>query len=182
MAVTAEQARRLSQAAGVDIIAALSALERNNGNALEAMLELERHGLTPPPPGGGFYSTRSAASSPPAGAPSGTPRRDQPSRGMVLVLTWSDLCQGLKELFHKSLVNRMEVWRRGRQVASVPLLVLAILLLFFFVETAAVLGVGLLLGFRYRLSGPFLEGREVQGLAASLRHVLERFLDRLRRE
>ena len=34
MAVTVEQARRLSEAAGVDVIAALSALERNDGDAL----------------------------------------------------------------------------------------------------------------------------------------------------
>ena len=59
MAVTVEQARRLSEAAGVDVIAALSALERNDGDALAAMLELERQGLVPPPPGGRFYSTRS---------------------------------------------------------------------------------------------------------------------------
>ena len=149
MAVTVKQARRLSAAAGVDVIAALSALERNNGDALSAMQELERQGATPPRPAG------------PA--------------------AWSDVKDGLGELFHKSLVNRMEVWRKGRQAASVPLLVLAVLLLFFFWEIAAVLAVGLALGFRYRLSGPFLEGKEVRGLTAALRRALDRLGDRLRR-
>ena len=66
MSVTVEQARRLSEAAGVDVIAALSALERHNGDALEAMLELERMGLTPVPPGAAF--------TPPAPPPAALPR------------------------------------------------------------------------------------------------------------
>lgn len=179
MAVTVKQARRLSAAAGVDVIAALSALERNNGDALSAMQELERQGMTPPPPGGGFYSTRPSGA--PAGAGTGTAEGAGAARRPAGPAAWSDVKDGLGELFHKSLVNRMEVWRKGRQAASVPLLVLAVLLLFFFWEIAAVLAVGLALGFRYRLSGPFLEGKEVRGLTAALRRTLDRLGDRLRR-
>ena len=180
MSVTVEQARRLSEAAGVDVIAALSALERNDGDALAAMLELERQGLVPPPPNGGFYSTRST--------PGGLPPSPGPSEAGaggrhvgVLAVSWSDLKEALKDLFHRCLATRLEVWRKGRQAASVPLLILVVLLLFFFWEMAVVLGAGLLLGFRYRLSGPLAEGSGVRGFLASLREALDHFLARLRR-
>ena len=42
MNITAEQVRRLCAASGVDEIAALSALERQDGDLLEALLELEK--------------------------------------------------------------------------------------------------------------------------------------------
>ena len=42
MTVTPEQVKRLCAASGADEIAALSALERRNGDLLEALLELER--------------------------------------------------------------------------------------------------------------------------------------------
>ena len=179
MSVTAEQARRLSQAAGVDVIAALSALERQDGDALEAMLELERQGLASPPPGGGFYSTRRAGSGQtPPGAPE--ERADEGRRrGGVLVLTGSDLGRALGGFFRRLLSFRMEVRRDGHMVTSVPLPVLAVLLLFFFWRMALVLGVGLLLGFRYRLSGAPPE--EGGGLLAALKEAVDRQLERMRR-
>ena len=182
MSVTVEQARRLSEAAGVDVIAALSALERQNGDALAAMLELERQGLAPPPPNGGFYSTRSAAgAAPPPDGPGPSAGGAETRRGGVLVVPWSDLKEGLKDLFRRCLATRLEVWRKGRQAASVPLLILVVLLLFFFLEITVVLGAGLLLGFRYRLSGPLAEGRTVRYFFASLREAFDHFLARLRR-
>lgn len=182
MSVTVEQARRLSEAAGVDVIAALSALERNDGDALGAMLELERMGLTPTPPGGGFYSTRpNSGGTPPPSGPDPSEGSDSARHGGVLVVPWSDLKEGLKDLFHNCLATRLEVWRKGQQAASVPLLILVVLLLFFFVEIAVVLGVGLLLGFRYRLSGPLVEGETVRSFLTSLREAIDRFLARLRR-
>ena len=99
----------------------------------------------------------------------------------MLVVPWSDLKEGLKDLFHNCLATRLEVWRKGQQAASVPLLILVVLLLFFFVEIAVVLGVGLLLGFRYRLSGPLVEGETVRSFLTFLREAIDRFLARLRR-
>ena len=54
MTVTPEQVKRLCAASGADEIAALSALERRNGDLLEALLELERQGSALPPARGGF--------------------------------------------------------------------------------------------------------------------------------
>lgn len=50
MTATPEQVKRLCAASGADEIAALSALERRNGDLLEALLELERQGSAGPQP------------------------------------------------------------------------------------------------------------------------------------
>ena len=179
MSVTVEQARRLSEAAGVDVIAALSALERNNGDALAAMLELERMGLTPTPPGGGFYSTRpNSGGTPPSSILRPADRPGTARQGGSGAPSWSDL---FKELFHSFLATRLEVRRKGRQAASVPLLILVALVLFFPWTIVVVLGVGLLLGFRYRLSGPLVEGEGARRFLSALRGAFDRFLALLRR-
>ena len=54
MTVTPEQVKRLCAASGADEIAALSALERRNGDLLEALLELERQAAPCLQPGAGF--------------------------------------------------------------------------------------------------------------------------------
>lgn len=177
MSVTVEQARRLSEAAGVDVIAALSALERNNGDALEAMLELERMGLTPPPPGGGFYSTRPSGGP----APSGLRAAEAPGGGRQDGAGDSAGTGLFRDLFHHCLATRLEVRRKGQQAASVPLLILVALVLFFPWTIVMVLGVGLLLGFRYRLSGPLVEGEGAQRFLSALRGAFDRFLALLRR-
>ena len=66
MTVTPEQVKRLCAASGADEIAALSALERRNGDLLEALLELERQGSALPPARGGFYTTRPQGGAGPA--------------------------------------------------------------------------------------------------------------------
>lgn len=68
MTATPEQVKRLCAASGADEIAALSALERRNGDLLEALLELERQGSARPPARGGFYTTRPQGSTGPASA------------------------------------------------------------------------------------------------------------------
>ena len=68
MIATPEQVKRLCAASGADEIAALSALERRNGDLLEALLELERQGSARPPARGGFYTTRPQGSTGPASA------------------------------------------------------------------------------------------------------------------
>ena len=181
MTVTTEQIRRLCAASGVDEIAALSVLERQDGDLLEALLELERQGSAVPPAGGGFYSTRQA--SPQAGGalaagagPAGNAGGGDRSAGTDL--TWDVLWKGFRDLLHRGRVNRMEVWRRGRQVTAMPLLVLALLLACFPQIMVPLLLIGWVLGFRYRFTGPDLPAG---GLLGSARRRAAEALDRAAR-
>lgn len=186
MTIATEQVKRLCAASGVDEIAALSALERQDGDLLEALLELERQGSAVPPAGGGFYSTRQAepeAGGPlvPGGGPAGSAGPGR--RGFVLVLTWGDLWKGLKDLFHKGRVNRMEVWRKGEQVTAMPLLVLLLLLACFPQIMIPLLLIGWVLGFRYRLAGPDLPAGGLLGSASRrAAEALDRAAQKARRQ
>ena len=154
-----ERVARLA-AAGVSPEEARAALAESGDDLLEAALLLERRGrLSPPAGGGGFDSTRrgSGGTPPPAGGARGR-------QGKVPVLTWSALWQGLKSLLHKSLVNHLEISRKGRVSTTVPLLVLLILL-FFFWATLPILAAGFVLGFRYRFAGPDLNRESLERAA-----------------
>ena len=186
MNITAEQVRRLCAASGVDEIAALSALERQDGDLLEALLELERQGSADPPAGGGFYSTQGPA--PGAGGPLVPGARleggtgGEAGRTSRPVFSPADLWRGLKELFHKGRVNRMEDWRSGEQVTAMPLLVLFLLLACFPQIMIPLLLLGLVLGFRYRLAGPDLMGGGVAGARRRAAEALDRAAARARQQ
>lgn len=156
MPVTPDQVKKLCAASGADEIAALSALERRDGDLLEAMLELERSGLVSAPAGDGFYSTgRPGAPGAPGfqreeARPSGDCSRPEPGSTGAAGETF-------RTLTRRSVENRLEILRNGSRVTSVPLLILLLLLVFFFWQTAVILAAGLLLGLRYRFGGPDLD-------------------------
>ena len=167
MTITTEQVRRLCAASGVDEIAALSALERQDGDLLEAMLELERQGSALPPAGGGFYSTRQAA--PEAALVPGAAQAA--GAGGAEEAQPEGLWGALRELLRKSRRNRMEVRRRGEAVTAMPLLVLFLLLACFPQVMVPLLLIGWVLGFRYRFAGPDLPAEGL--LRGSLRRAAE---------
>ena len=178
MTITTEQVRRLCAASGVDEIAALSALERQGGDLLEAMLELERQGSVPPPAGGGSYSTRQAAS--PAGGPL-VPGAAQGAGGAEEARP-EGLWGGLRELLGKARRNRMEVRRRGELVTAMPLLVLFLLLACFPQVMVPLLLIGWVLGFRYRFAGPDLPAEGLlRGSRRRAAEALRRAAEQIRR-
>lgn len=168
MPASPEQVQKLCHAAGVDEIAALSALERQDGDLLEALLDLEHSGLAPVPQGNGCYSTQrssaDACESPSSGfsAQSGSSATER-SSGFSAHVT----ADALRDLARRSVENHLAIYRSGQKITSVPLLILLLLLVFFFLLTAAILAGGLILGFRYRFGGPDLN-----------RDSLNRVLDR----
>ena len=117
----------------------------------------------------------------PGGGPAGSAGPGR--RGFVLVLTWGDLWKGLKDLFHKGRVNRMEVWRKGEQVTAMPLLVLLLLLACFPQIMIPLLLIGWVLGFRYRLAGPDLPAGGLLGSASRrAAEALDRAAQKARRQ
>lgn len=181
MPITPEQVARLCAAAHVDEIAALSALERTGGHLLDAMLDLEARGQVPPPRDGGCYSTSGKATPdstppprhrptpPPHDRQGGRQRQDAPPTGKA---AWHTL----RSLWEKALANHIEILRRGRPIASVPLLVLLVLVCAFFTIVVPLLLLGLLLGFRYRLSGPDLGESELNQLLSCFSNWLEELI------
>lgn len=112
MTATPEQVKRLCAASGADEIAALSALERRNGDLLEALLELERQGSAGPQPEVDFIppGPRAAQVPPPPfpspmreGARTGGWRRTQED------LSPPGLAAALRDLARRSVENYLEI-------------------------------------------------------------------------
>ena len=183
MTATPEQVKRLCAASGADEIAALSALERRNGDLLEALLELERQGSARPPARGGLYTTRPQGSTGPASAlpvANAGGRRTGGWRRTQEDLSPPGLAAALRDLARRSVENYLEIRRRGRRVTSMPLLILLLLLVFFFWITALVLALGLVLGFRYRFGGPDLDRETMDRATARLSSKAAAVRDKIR--
>ena len=71
------------------------------------------------------------------------------------------LLGAFRDLVRRSITNQVEVWRAGRLMTTIPILVLILLVVFFFWVTIPLLIVGLFFGCRYRFSGPDLGRDEV---------------------
>lgn len=177
MEITLELVERLREKADVSYEEAKAALEEAGGSLLDALILLERRGRIPAgAPRGAVYSTRSGGAQ---GEPEGEAPQDVPPAGgdrgrfYGLALTVggrkekagpSGRAEGekteggpwafLQNLLRASLENRLEVWQGESLMTGVPLLILALLLVLAFWITLPLLLVGLMLGCRYRLSGP----------------------------
>ena len=111
MEITLKQVETLRDRAGVSEAEAREALERNGGDLLEALLDLERLGKSHTSGQGGFYSTQPKAG---AGAdalvlsaPAQGSGADRRNAGNHLGTLW----RALLDLFQRTLSNQFEVWR-----------------------------------------------------------------------
>lgn len=166
MAVTLEQVEKLKEKANVSYEEAKAVLERHGGDILEALIELERKGKSDTASKGGFYTTQApgAPETEPL-VPVNTAKSGKQGWQREKSKGWSvdgdSLLGALRDLVRRSITNQVEVWRGGRIMTTIPILVLILLVVFFFWVTIPLLIVGLFFGCRYRFSGPDLGREEV---------------------
>ncbi len=162
--VTLEQVERLREKTNVSYNEAKEALEKTKGDILEAIINLEKEKRISEPEGGGFYSSQGPYRAP--GQKNFGCRQEQGSREE----TWQDGSATFAELagrffrwcgrlIDKGNRNSLEVKKDGCKVISLPVTVLALLLLFMFWIVVPLIILGLFFGYRYRFTGPDL-GRE----------------------
>ena len=186
MAVTLEDVERLREEADVTYEEAKAALERSNGDLLDALIDLERRGKTRTPGSGGTYSTRPGANIPPS-APGKETAGYNEAQG-TRSGGWNGLWESVKELFSAlfhaldpSTHNRFEVWRQGKLLTSMPLLILIIAVICVFYITVPLLIMGLFLGCRYQFSGPDLGRKDLNDAMNSMSDTVEDMKDQVRR-
>lgn len=171
---TLDQVEKLRERANVSYDEAKAALDAANGDLLEALIYLEKHGKVRPPEGNGYYSSSAA------GADSGRePGSRSPDRGQsggesfgALLRRFGRFC--LKVL-RKGNENTFEVRKDGEVKASFPVTVLVLLLIFTFWVTLPLLIIGLFFGLRYRFQGPDLGGEKVNGAMDSVANATDDF-------
>lgn len=143
MSITREMIQRLSDHADVTFEDAQAALEASGGDMLDALSWLEQMGKIPTS-GIHSYATDTGSAPPPEEPPR---EREQPARGNFLRSAWRWLVD-----------NRLEICRRsdGTCVLECPIVALVALLILAWWLVLILLGVGFLLGWRYRFAGPNL--------------------------
>jgi hypothetical protein len=187
MEITFETVEKLHEITGASFADARAALEHSEGNLLDAVVNLERQGKSSTAGQGGFYTTQ----------PGSHTEHDEPEQAEKNKQKGSNqaLCQAgrlggdrhtvhqvLSGLWHGVLNNQFEVWRRGEQVTSMPVLVLILLVVFFFWIAAPLLLIGLLFGCRYRFSGPELGREEVNRVMDRVSETVNDVRENVRRD
>lgn len=158
MEITLEQVERLREKAAVSYGQAKEALEYSGGNLLDALIYLEERGVIPRPEEA-YYSTRTEQAPPPA-IPESPPEAGRTGKNRKK--------QGLFGRLRRLLLeNELEIWRKGQPVTAMPILILILFLLMFWISVPLMI-LGLFLGFRYQVVGPDLESDAVNGVMGSV--------------
>ncbi len=179
-----EQVRRLREQSGADEASCRMALERSGGDLLDAFLYLERQGKCTGGGAQGSFTTApagmdAAARMALASVPEGKGKRG--GKTTQEVPEWKDILAEVwrmgVDLLRRAVVNQLEVWRGGRMMTSVPVLIVVLLLIVAFWVVVPLLIVGLLMGCRYRFAGPDLGsekvGRGMDAVSATVDEVVE---------
>lgn len=189
MAVTLEQVEKLREKANVSYEEAKAVLERNNGDLLEALIELERRGKSDTAAQGGFYTTQSPGGPETEPLLPPVPVQGGKSKGGARYAYSHDKTAStdgfgaaIRDLFQRSLVNQVEVWRNGSMMTTIPILVLILLTVFFFWVTIPLAIVGLFMGCRYRFSGPDLGRESVNKVMDSVSATVEDVKENVKNE
>ncbi|MDR2615990.1 MAG: ubiquitin [Oscillospiraceae bacterium] len=176
--VSLDQVEKLREKANVTFEEAKDALERSGGDMLDAVIYLEQQGKTIIPPGGGRWGgseqAGEAGGSGGGGEGGAKARRD----GTALLRRIGKL---FLKLFNLGCTNYLDVTRNGETVLSCPVIVLAVLLIFFFWVVVPVMVVCLFCGFRYRLRGRELGRDDVNNVMDKLSDKAAEAVDELKK-
>ena len=148
-----EKVEKLREKTGVSYEDAKKVLEQNNYDMLDAIIELERQGKVSEPKSGTYTSGASQD-------------MENVKKFELAQSQYEDDCKrnGFKEglrkiadfvkmLFHKSLEINFCISKDGQRIASVPVLILVLLLLGFFWITLPLIVIGLFFGITYNFTG-----------------------------
>ena len=189
MAVTLEQAEKLRERSGASYSDCKEALEQTGGNLLEALLYLERTGRSSTAPRGGYFTTQPGAANPsPAetalvgAAPTGGSRAEGDKRQTDWRRALHTVWETFLNLFRHASANHLEVWRDGKMMTTVPVVIVLILAVVAFWITIPLILVGLFMGCRYHFSGPDLGKEAVNDLMDNVSATVDDMVDQVKRE
>ena len=185
MAVSLEQVERLREKVDISYEEAKALLEQTNGDLLDALILLERQGRVERA-GGGFYTTRPQGEERPLSGPLGVGDYWRRTRTDTSKMSWRDrlreVWDTLVNVLRHSTENQFEVWRRGELMTSIPVLILIILIIVAFWISVPLLVVGLLIGCRYRFSGPDLGKENINNAMNTVSETVDDMVDSVKQE
>lgn len=155
-----ELVEKLRQKANISYEEAKAALEKTNGDMLEAIINLEKEHRIKPPEGGGYYNSKNSRN----GAENNTHYgNSKGGAGRAGGASFSEMAgrffRWCGKLINKANRNSFDIHKDGAKVMSIPVTVVALLLLFMFWLIFPLIVIGLFFGYRYSFDGPDL-GKE----------------------
>lgn len=160
MMVNLEQVEKLRGYANISFEEAKVALEETDGDILEAIVNLEKRGRINKPEGGGTFNSKSEEDESHEKENRGTGNNSySKSEDSSFSKMVGKFFKGLGNLISKGNRNTFDVIKDKDIAMSIPITVMAILLIFTFWITIPLIIVGLFFGYRYRIIGPDL-GKE----------------------
>ncbi|MDR0406224.1 MAG: DUF4342 domain-containing protein [Clostridiales bacterium] len=166
-----EQVEKLREKAKVTYDEAKAALDASDGDILEAIILLERQGKVPPPEHGGYYSSKSEK---PPEREYAYRASEEAYRGETFSRLAGRFFKWCGRVIARGNANTFEVRRGDKTIISVPVTVLALLLVFAFWVVIPLLVIGLFFGCRYLFRGADLERTGVNRVMESAADTAER--------
>ena len=143
-----EMVEKLRQKANVTYEEAKAALEASDWDILDALVLLESEGKVKDTEKAPAFTTQEKKES-----ADKNQSRDSLSSG------WAKLWAMIKKLFQKGNANQFVITRGGQEMLSMPVTVLALLVLVLWPGSMFVLFIALFFGARYSFRGPDISGR-----------------------
>lgn len=149
-----EQIEKLRERAQVSYDEARAAYEEADGDLLDALILLERQGKVAPPKGDGYYRSEQQSVSEPVNEEKGDQSRGRRTTNEEtnnnFKETLDKIWKFLTGLIKKGNETSFEVLKEKEHMASFPVTVLALLLLFAPWVTLPLIIIGLFFGFHYQ--------------------------------
>ena len=160
---TLDQVEKLRAMANITYEEAKIALEATNGDLLEAIIYLEKQGKITSPAGGGYYSSQKSSDSTDQmfNEACWEKHKHCHHHGKTFGAFLKKVGKFCLDLFQRGNSNSFEVLKGEESKATVPVTVLALMLIFAFWITIPLIILGLFFGFRYRFHGPDFRGNTV---------------------
>lgn len=174
--ITLEQVEKLRQHANISYDEARVALEKADGDILQALIDLENEGKVDAPDGGGKYVSHSPAADHFKESKQGASPQDTGNKGKTgsgFRSACSDFTKFLGKVIHKGNVNAFIIERHKEEIMRLPVTVLVILCIIAFWVVVPLLAVGLFFGFRYSFEGPDLGTTKVNSAMDSVSNAAE---------
>ena len=173
-----DQVQKLREYANISYEEAKKALEEANGDMLEAVINLEKQNRIKAPATGGYYSSREErrANEENCGRNSWEKKAahtNDPSFGDHV----SAFFKWCGKVIHKGNINSFEVTKDGKQILTLPVTALVLLLIFTFWLVVFLLVLGLFFGYQYRFRGPDLEKPAVNRAMESVSRATTKAVD-----
>lgn len=149
-----EMVEKLMEKANVSYAEAKQALENNNWDMLDALIELERQGKVRSGQGTASYTTEPEKEKQGGRQQSADASRNVPNG-------WEEFWKGFCRLIRRGMQNHFVAERRGETLLSIPVLLLILLLCVGFWFILPLMVVGLFCECRYSFKGPDLGRKDV---------------------